>query len=62
MRDVDEIAVVYFTMVKDRALNDEFVPRLETLKQFIADAETLQLPASVDQLKKFKDNYYPEEK
>ena len=59
--DYSELAIVYYLKEKDRALNSKWVPREDELDRLIADAETLELPASVDQLTKFRDNYYPRE-
>ena len=59
--DYSELAIVYFLKEKDRALNSKWVPREDELNRLIADAETLELTASVDQLTKFRDNCYPKE-
>ena len=57
--DYSELAIIYFLKEKERALNSKWVPNENDLNRLIADAETLELTASVDQLTKFLDHYYP---
>jgi hypothetical protein len=61
MRDIDEIAVVYFIEAKTKDLNSFYIPSIERLNQLLSDANTLELPASAEQITKFIDRYYPKE-